>query len=46
MSALLVLSLVSGLVRVEELEVQNFLWGLQVAELGQEQQQVGQQALL
>lgn len=45
-SALLVLSLVSGLVRVEELEVQNFLWGLQVAELGQEQEQVGQQALL
>lgn len=45
-SALLSLFLVLGLVLVEELEVQRVLWGLQVVELGQEGQQVGQQALL
>lgn len=46
MSALPVLFLVLGLVLVEELEVQRVLWELQVVELGQEGQQVGQQALL
>lgn len=46
MLALLVLFLVLGLVPVVELEVWVVLWGLQEVELGQEGQQVGQQALL
>lgn len=46
MLALPVLFLVLGLVLVKELAVQGVLWGLQVVELGQEGQQVQQQALL
>lgn len=38
MLALLVLSLVLGLVLMEELEVQGVLWGLQVVELEQGEQ--------
>lgn len=46
MLALPVLFLVLGLVLVKELKVWGVLWGQQVVALGQEGQQVGQQALL